>query len=223
MASLVLTDSSQLRDDGFEMLPNQIMYPYAEPYDLLKHVCAAVTPNSQNARNKPADGSGHVNQKGQAGQKAPVAGQKGGQTKPAQKPPSAQKGQVKAQPKAAAVKGGKKNKKGQRHQQHDLIVTIDLNTIVVSLLGKEEEAGGMIMVSLLGKIRGWEHDHGESLREDKRLGARSCLEVSSLASFRECPLPPPSSEAGSKSSNISPTSCVVGPLLSREEAVPHPV
>nr|CAD7196343.1 unnamed protein product [Timema douglasi] len=78
------------------------------------------------ARNKPADGSGHVNQKGQAGQKAPVAGQKGGQTKPAQKPPTAQKGQVKAQPKAAAVKGGKKNKKGQRHQQHDLIVTIDL-------------------------------------------------------------------------------------------------
>jgi hypothetical protein len=82
------------------------------------------------ARNKPADGGGHVNQKGQAGQKTPVAGQKSGQTKaaqkPAQKPPTAQKGQVKTQPKAAAVKGGKKTKKGQRHQQHDLIVTINL-------------------------------------------------------------------------------------------------
>jgi hypothetical protein len=82
------------------------------------------------ARNKPADGGGHVNQKGQAGQKTPVASQKGGQTKtaqkPAQKPPTAQKGQVKTQPKAAAVKGGKKTKKGQRHQQHDLIVTINL-------------------------------------------------------------------------------------------------
>jgi hypothetical protein len=82
------------------------------------------------ARNKPADGGGHVNQKGQAGQKTPVAGQKSGQTKtaqkPAQKPPTAQKGQVKTQPKAASVKGGKKTKKGQRHQQHDLIVTINL-------------------------------------------------------------------------------------------------
>jgi len=82
------------------------------------------------ARNKPADGGGHVNQKGQAGQKTPVASQKSGQTKaaqkPAQKPPTAQKGQVKTQPKAAAVKGGKKSKKGQRHQQHDLIVTINL-------------------------------------------------------------------------------------------------
>ena len=71
-----------------------------------------------------------MNQKGQAGQKTPVAGQKSGQTKtaqkPAQKPPTAQKGQVKTQPKAAAVKGGKKTKKGQRHQQHDLIVTINL-------------------------------------------------------------------------------------------------
>nr|CAD7425500.1 unnamed protein product [Timema monikensis] len=32
MTSLVLTDSSQLRADGFEKLPDQIMYPYAEPY-----------------------------------------------------------------------------------------------------------------------------------------------------------------------------------------------
>ena len=71
-----------------------------------------------------------MNQKGQAGQKTPVASQKSGQTKaaqkPAQKPPTAQKGQVKTQPKAASVKGGKKTKKGQRHQQHDLIVTINL-------------------------------------------------------------------------------------------------
>jgi hypothetical protein len=82
------------------------------------------------ARNKPADGGGHVNQKGQAGQKTPAASQKSGQTKaaqkPVQKPPTAQKGQVKTQPKAASVKGGKKTKKGQRNQQHDLIVTINL-------------------------------------------------------------------------------------------------
>nr|CAD7204512.1 unnamed protein product [Timema douglasi] len=38
MTSLVLTDISQLRDDGFEKLPDQIMYPYGEPYDLQKHV-----------------------------------------------------------------------------------------------------------------------------------------------------------------------------------------
>ena len=92
------------------------------------------------ARNKPADGGGHVNQKGQAGQKTPVASQKGGQTKavqkPAQKPPTAQKGQVKTQPKAAAVKGGKKTKKGQRHQQHDLIVTINLVSSHITILVK---------------------------------------------------------------------------------------
>nr|CAD7396491.1 unnamed protein product [Timema cristinae] len=38
MTSLVLTDSSQLRADSFEKLPDQIMYPYAEPHDLQKHV-----------------------------------------------------------------------------------------------------------------------------------------------------------------------------------------
>nr|CAD7263112.1 unnamed protein product [Timema shepardi] len=38
MASVVLTDSSQLTSDGFENFPDQIMYPYAEPYDLQKHV-----------------------------------------------------------------------------------------------------------------------------------------------------------------------------------------
>nr|CAD7573333.1 unnamed protein product [Timema californicum] len=37
MTSLVLTDSSQLRADVFEKLPDQIMYPYAEPHDLQKH------------------------------------------------------------------------------------------------------------------------------------------------------------------------------------------
>nr|CAD7442726.1 unnamed protein product [Timema bartmani] len=36
MASLVLSDSSQLRADGYEKLSDQIMYPYAEPYDLQK-------------------------------------------------------------------------------------------------------------------------------------------------------------------------------------------
>lgn len=84
------------------------------------------------ARNKPVDGVGHVNQKGTTGQKAPLTGgQKvapGGKTttnKPSSKPPSAQKGQVKVQPKAACVKGGKNKKKGQR-QQYDLIVTINL-------------------------------------------------------------------------------------------------
>nr|CAD7257078.1 unnamed protein product [Timema shepardi] len=39
MTSLVLTDSSQLTADSFEKLPDQIMYPYAEPYDLRKHLC----------------------------------------------------------------------------------------------------------------------------------------------------------------------------------------
>lgn len=81
------------------------------------------------ARGKPTDGVGHVNQKGASGQKAPAGGQKGapgakGAAKPAQKP-SAQKGQVKVTPKAASVKTGKNKKKGQR-QQHDLIVTINL-------------------------------------------------------------------------------------------------
>nr|CAD7400899.1 unnamed protein product [Timema poppensis] len=38
MASLVLTDNSQLTADGFEKLPDQIRYPYAEPYDWQKHV-----------------------------------------------------------------------------------------------------------------------------------------------------------------------------------------
>nr|CAD7409284.1 unnamed protein product [Timema poppensis] len=40
MASLVLSDSSQPTADGFEKLPDQIMYPYAEPYDMQKHKSA---------------------------------------------------------------------------------------------------------------------------------------------------------------------------------------
>nr|CAD7428241.1 unnamed protein product [Timema monikensis] len=48
MTSLVLPDSSQLTTDGFEKLPDQIMFPYAEPNNLQKHVLAAVTSDSQN-------------------------------------------------------------------------------------------------------------------------------------------------------------------------------
>ncbi|XP_031840021.1 calmodulin-alpha isoform X1 [Nomia melanderi] len=83
------------------------------------------------ARNKPADGVGHVNQKGPSGQKAPLASSQKGAPgakvaqKPAQKP-TAQKGQVKVTPKAVSVKTGKNKKKGQR-QQYDLIVTINLS------------------------------------------------------------------------------------------------
>lgn len=81
------------------------------------------------ARNKPADGSGHVNQKGQSGQKAPAQGQQGKTGQKPQQKPTAQKGQVKAQsqPKAAATKaGGKQKKKGHKNQQYDLVVTINL-------------------------------------------------------------------------------------------------
>nr|CAD7587953.1 unnamed protein product [Timema genevievae] len=46
MASLVLTDSSQLTADGFEKLPDQIMYPYAEPYDPQK-ICDPSKPSLQ--------------------------------------------------------------------------------------------------------------------------------------------------------------------------------
>nr|CAD7413019.1 unnamed protein product [Timema poppensis] len=47
MTCLVLTDSSQLRADSFEKLPDQIMYPYAEPHDLQKMCLATVTSDSQ--------------------------------------------------------------------------------------------------------------------------------------------------------------------------------
>nr|CAD7602941.1 unnamed protein product [Timema genevievae] len=49
LAYVVLTDSSQLTSDGFEKLPDQVMYPYAEPYDLQKNMSlAVVTSDSQN-------------------------------------------------------------------------------------------------------------------------------------------------------------------------------
>nr|CAD7406312.1 unnamed protein product [Timema cristinae] len=49
MASLVLTDISQLRADGFEKLLDQIMYSYAEPYDLQKHLANALVVLSSTA------------------------------------------------------------------------------------------------------------------------------------------------------------------------------
>nr|CAD7398800.1 unnamed protein product [Timema cristinae] len=42
MASLVLTDNSQLTVDSFKKLPDQITYPYAEPDDLQKHLANAL-------------------------------------------------------------------------------------------------------------------------------------------------------------------------------------
>ncbi|PBC26064.1 Calmodulin [Apis cerana cerana] len=98
---------------------------------MFSHKTKLLPTSKIHARNKPADGVGHVNQKGSTGQKAPLtAGQKvapGAKVaaKPAQKP-TAQKGQVKVTPKAASVKTGKNKKKGQR-QQYDLIVTINLS------------------------------------------------------------------------------------------------
>nr|CAD7396295.1 unnamed protein product [Timema poppensis] len=41
-ASLVLTGSSQLTADGLENLPDQIMYPCAEPNDPQKHVTSQI-------------------------------------------------------------------------------------------------------------------------------------------------------------------------------------
>ncbi|CAB0018333.1 unnamed protein product [Nesidiocoris tenuis] len=79
------------------------------------------------ARNKPADGSGHVHQKGAS---------KGGVSTPVKKPLTAQKGSVKTPgskstpttPKPFPPPPGvaKKDQKKKRHQQHDLVVTIDL-------------------------------------------------------------------------------------------------
>nr|CAD7267743.1 unnamed protein product [Timema shepardi] len=40
MTSLVLNDRSQLTADGFEKLPDQVMYPYTEQNDLQKHPCS---------------------------------------------------------------------------------------------------------------------------------------------------------------------------------------
>ncbi|KAJ8731172.1 hypothetical protein PYW07_004336 [Mythimna separata] len=83
------------------------------------------------ARNKPADGGGHVNQKNAAGQKSTTPCQKGGPKTPVK--PSAQKGAAKTAPPkqaaaAAAVKTPQgKKKKGHKHQQYELIVTINLS------------------------------------------------------------------------------------------------
>ncbi|CAH2095933.1 unnamed protein product [Euphydryas editha] len=89
------------------------------------------------ARNKPADGGGHVNQKNAAGQKATPPCQKGGPKTPVK--PSAQKGAAKtAPPKQAAAAGVKtpqgKKKKGHKHQQYELIVTINLVYAISSVL-----------------------------------------------------------------------------------------
>ncbi|KAJ8923113.1 hypothetical protein NQ315_001666 [Exocentrus adspersus] len=80
------------------------------------------------ARNKPADGSGHVGQKS-SGQRTPTHGPKNAGAKTPGKP-AAQKGQpIKQAPAkvaaAAVAKNTKKTKKG-KHHQHDLIVTINL-------------------------------------------------------------------------------------------------
>ncbi|XP_072949528.1 uncharacterized protein [Epargyreus clarus] len=91
--------------------------------------------NRSKARNKPADGGGHVNQKNAAGQKSTPPCQKGASTKGGPKTPvkpSAQKGAAKTAPtKQAAAAGAKtpqgKKKKGHKHQQHELIVTINLS------------------------------------------------------------------------------------------------
>ncbi|KPJ19944.1 hypothetical protein RR48_04105 [Papilio machaon] len=100
--------------------------------------------NRSKARNKPADGGGHVNQKNVAGQKATPPCQKGASTKGGPKTPvkpSAQKGAAKTAPPkqaaAAAVKTPQgKKKKGHKHQQYELIVTINLMAPVVKSFGE---------------------------------------------------------------------------------------
>nr|CAD7409477.1 unnamed protein product [Timema poppensis] len=55
MASLELTDSSQLTDDGFENLPDQIIYPYTPNHMICENMClAAVTSDSQHQRSRGA-------------------------------------------------------------------------------------------------------------------------------------------------------------------------
>ncbi|KAJ0176443.1 hypothetical protein K1T71_007622 [Dendrolimus kikuchii] len=105
---------------------------------LERHFLSAVA--RKVARNKPADGGGHVNQKNAAGQKATTPCQKGASTKGGPKTPvkpSAQKGAAKTAPPkqaaaAAAVKTPQgKKKKGHKHQQYELIVTINLDFIEI--------------------------------------------------------------------------------------------
>ncbi|KAL1494516.1 hypothetical protein ABEB36_010102 [Hypothenemus hampei] len=80
------------------------------------------------ARNKPADGSGHVTH---ARPRTPTHGAKGGPKTPcktSQKQTAQQKGQPIKLPPAKVEAAGKKQKKPKKgkHHQHDLIVTIDL-------------------------------------------------------------------------------------------------
>nr|CAD7599899.1 unnamed protein product [Timema genevievae] len=63
MASLVLTDSSQLTSDGFEKLPDQIMYPYADPYDLQKTCEVFQTLKAIQPPNGTAQGANTSNEK----------------------------------------------------------------------------------------------------------------------------------------------------------------
>nr|CAD7264506.1 unnamed protein product [Timema shepardi] len=53
MATLVLTDSSQLTAKSFEKLPDQIIYPYTKPYDLQKHVIMGDRPAAERACKDP--------------------------------------------------------------------------------------------------------------------------------------------------------------------------
>lgn len=122
------------------------------------------------ARNKPVDGSGHVGQKLQAGQKTPTHGAKNATGKtPSKGAPkqASQKGQAIKQAPAkvaatAANKSVKQKKKGGKHHQHDLIVTIDLTEYGLSedqvaefkeafmLFDKDED--GTITISELGVV-----------------------------------------------------------------------
>ncbi|BET03410.1 efhand [Nesidiocoris tenuis] len=119
------------------------------------------TPRSKSkARNKPADGSGHVHQKGAS---------KGGVSTPVKKPLTAQKGSVKTPgskstpttPKPFPPPPGvaKKDQKKKRHQQHDLVVTIDLTEYGLSedqvaefkeafMLFDKDEDGAITMAEL---------------------------------------------------------------------------
>ncbi|CAG7830687.1 unnamed protein product [Allacma fusca] len=99
----------------------------------------------KNARGKPTEG-GHVNQKGTAGPKTPTMAVKNGnknKTVNGKQPPSAQKTQVKnAAPEKKNLSvsnknvsnnnviNKKNNKKGHKHQQYDVVVTIDLVSLI---------------------------------------------------------------------------------------------
>nr|CAD7256190.1 unnamed protein product [Timema shepardi] len=61
MASLVLTDSSQLTADGFEKLPDQITYPNAKPNDLQKHAFSSVWFSPHLKGKEPEELFAHLN------------------------------------------------------------------------------------------------------------------------------------------------------------------